>query len=250
MHKRTAIIGSIVLTLALPCSAQNGTGSIQGNIKSALGDPIVGAVALYHRVPILRRVDGHLQIAPGEAMISSSSSSDVLGSFSVVNLPAGRYVFCFTTPGEAYLDPCKWSGSLGVDVAAGQTSTVNLTLQMGVFLKVHVDDPKGLLVPLVDDPFRFDKLHVGVVVDQGGYWTADDTTVTKPGRDFTLAIPINRPLKLWASSSNLTITDKNGGPISVANPIVFQASTGVDQIFNLSVPGLATAPPSSGAAQQ
>jgi hypothetical protein len=218
---------------------------MQMTLSSSDGSTMAGAVVPYHRVPQMTNVNGHSQLAPGEMFSGGSANSDSTGALTIGALSPGRYVVCVQMPDLPYLDPCKWSGTLGVDIVANQTTLLNVNLQKGVFLRVHINDPLSLLPPADGNPLHFAALIVGVVVGAGGYWAADLSSVTATGRDYIMPVPVNTALSLWLYSRSLTLSDQNGNVVNnLGASIPFTAESNVDEVFTVNVTGtvLGTAP--------
>ena len=225
--------------LAVSCAlAQAPFGAMQGLVTAEDGSPIPGAAVLYSRLTPTVRVGRQVRPAPGEAVVRSTVSSDASGRFALSSLPPGDYLLCAEVPSAPYLNPCKWSSSLRASILAGAVHRPTLVLKKGVFLKVRVNDPAGLLPPVKDGPLRAANLIVGVVFGDGAFLGATNTSVVPTGRDYQMAIPAGVPLKLWAFSRHVTLTDSRGSPVDNSGArIPFQATAGQDQFFVLNVSG-------------
>ena len=231
------IVASTVL-LGACAFAQAPFGAIEGSVTAEDGAPVAGAVVSYTRITRLVGPAARARPAPGEAVVRSSISSDANGAFAVSNLPAGDYVLCAEAPSQPYLNPCKWSSAPKVTIAAGAVHRPALVLKKGVFLKVRVNDPKGLLPPVKNDPSRAPNLIIGVVFGSGAFLAAAITRADQSGRDYQMSIPVGVPLKLWVFSRHVTLTDALGLPVdNSGGRIPFQAVAGKDQVFTLNVSG-------------
>ncbi len=165
--------------------------------------------------------------------------SDANGALTALDLPPGEYVLCAEVPAAPFLDPCKWSPAPKLTIAAGVMDRPALVLKRGVFLKVRVNDPKGLLPPMKNDPSRAPNLIVGVVFGNGAFLAAANTRADQTGRDYQMSIPTGVPLKLWVFSRHVTLADAAGLPVdNSGGRIPFQAVAGQDQVFTLHVSGL------------
>jgi hypothetical protein len=78
---------------------------------------------------------------------------------------------------------------------------------------VRVNDPAGLLPPGNTSPLRAPNLIIGVVFGDGAFLGADNTGVDAAGRDYQMSIPTGVPLKLWAFSRHVTLTDSRAAPV-------------------------------------
>lgn len=223
--------------------SQNAAGSLQGLVTDAQGTPLMGAQVRYQRVfRTVRTTNGQPVPAPGEVVVYNQVLTDSQGAFSAPALPPGDYLLCASVPSAAYLDPCKWLTSLRVTVSANAASRQNITLSKGVFLKVRVNDPLGLLPPALDGPLRAGKLSVGVQYANGAYLGAPNTAVDSAGRNYQMTIPAGVPLKLWLFSSDVAITDTGGKPVNTSGTLIpFQVSADEDKVFTFTVSGKAAA---------
>jgi hypothetical protein len=235
--KSLQILASTILLTAC-ASAQAPFGAIEGSVRAGDGAPVAGAVVYYARMTRLVGPAARARPAPGEAVMHSRISSDANGAFAVSNLPAGDYLLCAEVPAAPFLDPCKWSSSPKVTIGAGAVNRPALVLKRGVFLKVRVNDPRGLLPPMKNDPSRAPNLIVGVVFGSGAFLAAANTRADQSGRDYQMSIPAGVPLKLWVFSRHVTLTDAQGLPVdNSGGRIPFQAVAGRDQVFTLNVSG-------------
>ena len=117
-------------------------------------------------------------------------------------------------------------------------------LPKGVFLKVRVNDPAGLLSPVKDEPLRAANLIVGVIFGEGGFLAAANTGVGPFAREYQMNIPAGLPLKLWVYSRHVTFRDSAGSPVdNLGARIPFQAIPGRDASFVLTVSGRAPQSP-------
>lgn len=232
----------VMLLCAGYAQSQSATGSLQGLVTDAQGTPLAGAQVRYQRVfRSVRATNGQPVRAPGEAVVSNQVQTNSQGAFTAPALPPGDYLLCASVASAAYLDPCKWATSLRVTVSANAASRQNIALTKGVFLKIRVNDPLGLLPRALDSPLRAGKLSVGIQYANGAYLGAPNTAVDSTGRDYQMTIPIGVPLKLWLFSSDIALTDTGGKPVNTSGTLIpFQASADQDQVLTVTVSGPAT----------
>ncbi len=232
------------LLLVFCASAHAQFGAIQGFVTAEDGAPIPDAVVFYSRLAQLARIGGRVGPAPGEAVVHRSVSTSAGGGFAVPDLPVGDYLFCAEVDSAPYLNPCKWSSSPKVTLLAGAARDQTLVLKKGVFLKVRVNDPLGLLPRVKDSPLGPLNLIIGVVFGEGAFLRATNVSVDQAGRDYQMAIPAGMPLKLWVFSRHVTVADSRGLPVDISGAKVpFQAIAGQDQLFTLTVSGRAPQAP-------
>jgi len=231
----------IILGISLCSTAFGQSGAITGTVTSAGGAPVSGATVAYNRlVSYLPRVGKTVQLAPGEVVFGTTSTTDATGKHAAQGLPPGNYLVCVNVPAQPLLDPCKWGpASPVVQVQAGQTAQLNIPLQSGVFLQVHFNDPNGLL-PATLTAAEVPHVVTGVFAGNGGYLAAGQVAADASGQNYRMAIPTGVPLSLWLFSRQVLLADSAGNAVSAqGSRTPFQASPGVDQVFSVNVTGAA-----------
>lgn len=237
------MIGACLLSLAAVSSAAaqpaGAAGTLQVAAADSKGAPLAGARVSYRRiVRNLTKVGGSVVPAPGEAVVQNGVLTDANGASAVANLPAGDYAICGAVPSLPYLDPCKWGTPPSVTISASASAAYTLVLAKGVFLKVRIDDPKGLLPGIKDGPLRAVNLIVGVNFRGGAFLGAENTGVDSAGRDYQMIVPTGETLRLWLFSRDVVLTDSGGKPVDAPGALIpFQAAAGVDQVFTFTVSG-------------
>jgi hypothetical protein len=246
---RTLHIFMTIIAAAVSATAQ--TGSIQGTVRDSQGTPIKGAVVSYHRLPTYvstapqpfstsqQSSAGTLHLVPGEVPVDRAVTTDAVGSHKTSGLSAGTYTMCVNVPGQRYLDPCQWSTAPSVTVSDNQTSTLNVVIRTGVFVRIRINDPQHLLPTSEQHPLDFPRLTAGVFFGTGAFNAAQRSTVDSTGQDYLLAIPVKTPLTLWISSRYVTLSagGMTSSPTSVT--VAFQIDNGQDQQFTVNVIGSA-----------
>lgn len=236
---------SLTLYLAaLACAspaALSQTGTIRGTVASEDGKPIPGAVVAYTRIPVFRSSgEGRwsYELAPGETYLNRTVSTEANGEFVAGGLPAGKYLLCVEVANTPFLNPCKWSVSPSATLIEGGDEQISIVLKRGVFLKVRVDDPLGLLPRFRRSPLDFPHLTVGVVFGRGAFLAASEVNVDNAGRDFRMAVPEAMPLQLSVASQYVMLKDSLGASLdSQESRLPFQAAAAQDQAFRFSVSG-------------
>ena len=179
--------------------------------------------------------DGHDASGP---VAQGQVTADGSGKFLVKGLPPDNYVLCADVPSAAYLDPCVWGQPIQVTVPPGGTANQTTTLTKGVFLRVRVNDPLGLLPQTVDGVWTPRRLLVGVGYARGAYQGAQNTGVDAGGHGYELVIPAGLPLRLRLFSHDVALKDAGGNPVDISgSQIPFEAAAGQDRIFTFTVSG-------------
>ncbi len=145
------------------------------------------------------------------------------GAFTIQGLAAGKYSLCVQAAGDAYLDPCQWSGTpVTVTLVAGQTSAGNaVRLTSASILHVQVQDPQTALSQKTKDG-RQPELRLGVWGPRGLYYPAHATggpvavSAAQGAVTYTyrLAVPLDTVLSFYAASHDLKLGDGNGQPLA------------------------------------
>jgi hypothetical protein len=209
-------------------------GALRGSVMDSQGLPVVGAQVSYQLlVPPAFSSDGS-----NSAGSAGTVTADASGAFLLPALATGNYALCVTVLSLPYLDPCVWQQPATAQVSAGTTATQSIVLTKGVFLKVRVNDPAGLLPQLVDGIWTPRKLIVGVKYGNGAYQGTDNTGVDGGGRDYQLIVPVDVPFKLWLFSRDVVLKDASGAVVDTSGSMIpFQATAAQDQLFAFTVSG-------------
>lgn len=232
-----------------PAQTVAAAGVLQGHVTDQQGNPLAGAQVRYWR-SVKTVVPGKsLLPVPSEAVVQGVVSADTSGAFAVPDLAPGNYTLCAEVPSAPYLDPCIWQQPVSVSVSANATARQTLELTKGVFLKVRVNDPRGLLPQTLDGIWTPRKLLVGVTYANGAYQGAPNIDVDSTGRDYQLTIPSGVPFALRLFSNHVALTNQSGATADATagaavdmtgSQIPFQAAAGQDQAFTFTVSGSAS----------
>jgi len=178
---------------------------------------------------------------PSGPVAQGQVTTDASGEFLVVGLPPGNYALCANVASAAYLDPSTWQQPIRVTIPPGGSVSQTVILTKGVFLKVRVNDPMGLLPQTVDGVWTSRKLLVGVQYARGAYQGAQNTGVDAGGHDYQLVIPTGQPFKLRLFSRDVALKDVGGNALDISgSQIPFQAEAGRDRAFTFTVSGPAS----------
>jgi hypothetical protein len=222
------------------CSVAIGqTGGISGTITTVSGSPVAGATVTYRRLPaFLPKTGPQPQLAPGEVQFGASATTDAKGNHAAQAVPAGTYTVCVDAQAQPFLDPCKWSAAPNVQVKSGQTSVLNIPLQLGVFLQIRFNDPHSLLTLSEITPLDFPHVITGAVFGKGAFLAARRVGTDSAGQNYRMSVPSGVPLNLWLFSKDVLLTDSQGKEVSATgSQIPFQAVAGANQLFTVTVTG-------------
>jgi hypothetical protein len=231
---KTFVPATFVLVSSLAAQSQAPVGSLGGSVSDQQGNALAGAEVRYVGGT---RIAGS-RPGPGETVVGGTVITDANGQFAVSGMPAGDYSLCADVPSAAYLDPCIWQQPVFVTVPATGTGIATLALSEGVFLKVRVNDPLGLLPSTVDGLWTLRKLVVGVTYANGAYQGAQNVSVDATGRNYQLIVPPGVAFNLRLFSRDVALTDAVGASVDISGSLIpFQAAEGQDQSFTFTVSG-------------
>ena len=211
--KRVSLCGFLILVITVTVVAQVSDGSIQGSVTDVGGKAVSGAFVV--ATP---------QGSSGGATLTTTTGTS--GAFSFPHAQPGIYLVCVQTPGTTYLNPCHWSATPTVTVAAGKVGSSNIQLAKGAVLHVRVNDPDQH-VAKGDGNFV-----VGVRGPSLLFHPLVQSSNDPGGMSFDVAIPLATALKLEISSDHLQFADQNGVALpSVVPAVLLQQTAGQPDPF-------------------
>ncbi len=188
-------------------------GHIQGTVNDDTGHPVAGGYAV-----------ATIQSPTSHATFNTVTGPH--GEFAFKNLPAGAYSICVHVPGGPHLNSCQWSQATQITVAAGLTAANQLiTLVKGGLLQVRLEDPHKILAPT-------DDIMIGVYLPSGLFQPLRLASSDPTGRNYDLAVPLSKDVRISVHSSKLLIIDDKGKgldplPIAKGNAAPQVATSGV-----------------------
>jgi len=240
-----AIAAAILVSLGpgLACAqVQQPSGSFELAVLDQDGRPAKGIGAYISKLSEYVRspASGRLTRVPPGPGSTQHAASDEAGAVKVAGLPPGQYQACIFARQLGVLDPCIWSGVATFSVVAGQkTAFPAVRLTKGGLLQVRFLDPAGLLPK--SEPLMNPAMIVGVVPSTRGFIGMKGGQRSVPGgREYTMTVPFDTPLKLRLFSRSLRLTDESGR--AVDNPgasIPFSVPSGQAKIFTFTVAAVA-----------
>ena len=208
---------------------QSTPGVIQGTVLSADGKPIPRANLYYGRTAPAKGKAAGTVLPP---VLSAKAGLD--GRFTLSNLPPGGWTVCAEAAG--YLNPCHWSTAPAFTVGAGQAvSNAAIRLDQAYALRIHIDDPLGLLANEGKAAGAF--LQIGVHAPSGAFQRARLAARNNAGRDYTVAIPLHAAAKLFVSGGAFQLNDDAGLPLARGGKLTQVTAPGLNKA------GSATPPP-------
>jgi hypothetical protein len=181
-------------------------GRISGMIHTSGGKPVAGALVLVNVRPSEQPGPFH----PFNTVATTASD----GTFSVNDVPAGRFAVCPAAPATNLLPPCMWEREIVATVEPGEAVTMPpFVLAEGVDFYVRVDDPQGRLASTLGKVAGANLL-LAVRAPNGMTAPVPATATSAAGSDFHLLVPPDTDLEFIAFSSTFSMADSTGKAIS------------------------------------
>lgn len=142
MKLNRTLTAIVLAVLAVPCDAQNKSsqkGVITGSVLTEDGQPVAGAWVTVETLRSPEQV--RVQAFGGRALTGRQ------GSYTLRDVPPGRYRLCADAPGSDLLNPCEWNTYAQVlSISPGQIAMQRLVhMRKGHRLSIRVEDPGGHL---------------------------------------------------------------------------------------------------------
>jgi len=167
------------------------------------------------------------------------------GSFTFTNLKTGMYAICAVPTASSgatpFVDSCLWQdrNSLQVPLVPGQNKQgVVVPVRHGHPLKVRVNDPNASSPPPIGTTAA-NYLAIHVIGPSGLAQPVLIASQDAKGRDHTLVVPYDTPLKLLVHSSTFILKDASGNDLAETITTSFtapQAGTPPSFVFNVDRP--------------
>jgi hypothetical protein len=181
------------------------TAVITGTLNAS-GSPIRASVTLH---------DFSTSRTQGQQPFDHQFASKADGTFSIANVPPGTYQICVEAPQANVLDPCLWSQTPPTVTvpASGNVSGLNITVDTGYMMKVHVNDPLTVL-PSPKGGIAGAALSVRVITRTNRHVNFRLLGAAATGWDHYLLVPFGEPLTLAIDSSTLSLHNASNAPLS------------------------------------
>jgi hypothetical protein len=150
------------------------------------------------------------------------------GTFRFSNLRPGLYVVCAQAAQAGFVDACLWQdrSALKIPLLPGQAqAAIVVPVQHGYTLKIHVNDPHGLLAAPAS-AIDGKALSVLVIGPSKLAQRAPIVAKTATGRDHAIVIPYNTPHTVVVHSATFVLKDASGKSIDDSTPVSVTASQG------------------------
>ncbi len=186
------------------------TGIVHGVVKAADGTPISGANISYGLLAPSRPRAAAAMTPPIRQVVSAAD-----GSFSLSNLSVGAYLACASVRTQAYLDPCHWSYAPPTFVVKpGQAaSSVSITMPKSKPYPIVVNDPNQVFAAAAATSGA--QFTLRAQSPSGALHSAMLASKTAAGRNYTVNIPLDMPVRLFILAGAYQLKDSNG--LSVAS---------------------------------
>jgi hypothetical protein len=199
---RALIIALTGLGLGLAAPA---TSVLSGRLATNSGPPLRAALTL-HDVSTAR--------TQGQQPFDHQFASKVDGTFSIAGVPPGTYQICVEAPQANVLDPCVWSQTPPTVTvpATGNVSGLNIIVDTGYLMKVHINDPLTVL-PSPKGGIAGAALSVRVITRANRHVNFRLLGAAATGWDHYLLVPFGEPLTLAIDSSTLSLANASNVPL-------------------------------------
>jgi hypothetical protein len=180
--------------------------SFSGTVKTNAGKPIRAAMTI-HDLSTAR--------APGQLPFDLEFATKPDGTFTLANIPAGKYEFCVEAPQENILDPCIWNPAGAPTITVGAADNIAnyaITVTTGYMLNIRVNDP-GTLLPTTKSGISGDTLSLKVITAANRVLNFRLLSADSQGRNHYLLIPYNQALMVVTESKSLALTNGQNAPI-------------------------------------
>jgi hypothetical protein len=205
----TRLALALVLTAfaAIGLSQTGTTGSLSGTVLDDNGKPVAATVQASKL---------------GSPAAKAGGQSSANGSFTLSNLPAGKYMVCVQAAG--YLDPCAWSPvPPSVQINAGQTTTgFSMVARRGTTVNVRISDDDHILGALpvfgavAGQSSTVPHVLVGVLTRHNTFEPALVTGTDTNGSDHQATIPPGESAVIHITGHAVTMTDNLGTVLNVS----------------------------------
>jgi hypothetical protein len=191
----------VVSHLPLPAA------TISGTLRSTADKPIRTAITI-HDLSTARTA--------GQAPFDRQFATKSDGTFTLANIPAGKYEFCVEAPQENVLDPCIWNPAGAPTITVGAADNIvnhSITVTTGYMLNLRVNDP-GTLLPTTKSGISGDTLSLKVITAANRVLNFRLLSADSRGRDHYLLIPYNQALMVVTGSTSLALANGQNTPIA------------------------------------
>ena len=139
------------------------------------------------------------------------------GSWSATGLSDGVYHVCVHMPEKGYINACQWLKSPPTVTVKNGLLPVNVDIpvQTGVKVSLHVNDPGGNLQPkgpVVHPPF----LLIGVWSEKGLFQPMTLTAASITGMDYSVTVPYESNLKVTANGTAMGLALEKGASVDAS----------------------------------
>lgn len=227
-HASKLILPSIWIATTL--QGQGTPGNLGGAILDPAGSKLPGVrVAAIRVFPV-----GGTDADP--PMLTTLSNQQ--GQYSFASVTPGSYKICAQPGGVTLLDPCLWSEDPPLaNVRSGATVQMDVRLEQGSWLIVHVKDPGGEIskkqqTSQTQRDKSPDPLAVKIRTTFGSLEDLEMIDADTNGRNYRVAVPRGKDIALFVNGDDLEVADGDDKPVdSNAAPAtvrVGNSSTTVD----------------------
>ena len=186
--------------------AQTPIGRITGSILTADGKPAAKHIVIVQ----VRAAKPGDPITPFTQTATTASN----GTFALSGVPNGTYSICPLPPDDTAVSPCNWSTEPRITVASGKAvSAPPIRLLPSSDFYVRINDTSGAFAG-AKAKTPGDPISLAVRAPNGRMYLIPQTAASAAGADHHLHVPTGADLVFTAFSSQLSMVDAAGAPIS------------------------------------
>lgn len=182
------------------------SGLIEGRIADSAEKTTLLAIVTWTRV---------ITDAETKLPFTGAVATDNKGAFRITGLASGTYALCIETPGQDFLDPCKWDSTPPtIAVRSGQrVEGVEVLLNLGVRLELEVADQENRVAGI--GRAQGVRLSSYIPLPSGRRVDVPMVLTEERRHVFRALVPADRDLPMLVEGAGLQFTDFAGRPWNV-----------------------------------
>lgn len=207
-------------------SAAYGQITVTGTVRDDSGAiPVGSSVQIQQIVPLPNRnvvPTGNIDKTPPPAPFTAIAVVNAQGTYSISNVPPGKYVVCAYNVGQRFLSNCQWTSQYStVSVASANVAVPQLVLRTGSVITLSVNDPSGAITTptqLFGTPTpNVHYFFPGIIAENGYFGSARLASESGTVKTYVVTIPKTAVVHVFVDS-DLAVTDASGNAVPTRSP--------------------------------